>query len=139
MPPDPPGSKEDVVKDTQSTGSVPSAATKEELESVPTTDEVPVQEGSGQKTAEDTHNQQASWWVTKFIYHFLLGFVLFCLVLIRVSHILQPGKWTNSLFGSRCLFDMYSTSQAGLILGLRQANERQRYFVTTFLIGWAQA
>ena len=27
----------------------------------------------------------------------------------------------------------------GLILGLRQANERRRYFVTTSLIGWVQA
>ena len=27
----------------------------------------------------------------------------------------------------------------GLILGLRTANERRRYFVTPFLIGWAQA
>ena len=27
---------------------------------------------------------------------------------------------------------------AGLILGLRPANERRRYFVTTSLIGWAQ-
>ena len=27
---------------------------------------------------------------------------------------------------------------SGLILGLRPANERQRYFVTTSLIGWAQ-
>ena len=27
---------------------------------------------------------------------------------------------------------------AGLILGLRPANERRRYFVTTPLIGWAQ-
>ena len=26
----------------------------------------------------------------------------------------------------------------GLILGLRSANERRRYFVTTSLIGWAQ-
>ena len=26
----------------------------------------------------------------------------------------------------------------GLILGLRPANERRRYFVTTSLIGWAQ-
>ena len=29
--------------------------------------------------------------------------------------------------------------EAELILGLRPANERQRYFVTTSLIGWAQA
>ena len=28
---------------------------------------------------------------------------------------------------------------AGLILGLRPANERRRYFVTTSLIGWTQA
>ena len=28
---------------------------------------------------------------------------------------------------------------AGLILGLRPANERRRYFVTTSLINWAQA
>ena len=27
----------------------------------------------------------------------------------------------------------------GLILGLRPANERRRYFVTTSLIGWVQA
>ena len=27
---------------------------------------------------------------------------------------------------------------SGLILGLRPANERRRYFVTTSLIGWAQ-
>ena len=27
---------------------------------------------------------------------------------------------------------------SGLILGLRLANERRRYFVTTSLIGWAQ-
>ena len=30
-------------------------------------------------------------------------------------------------------------SCAGRILGLRPANERRRYFVTTSLIGWAQA
>ena len=29
-------------------------------------------------------------------------------------------------------------SYTGLILGLRPANERRRYFVTTSLIGWAQ-
>ena len=28
---------------------------------------------------------------------------------------------------------------SGLILGLRPANERRRYFVTMSLIGWAQA
>ena len=29
--------------------------------------------------------------------------------------------------------------ETGLILGLRPANERRRYFVTTSLIGWVQA
>ena len=32
-----------------------------------------------------------------------------------------------------------SLQSTGLILGLRPANERQRYFVMTSLIGWAQA
>ena len=32
-----------------------------------------------------------------------------------------------------------SVSISGLILGLRRANERRRYFVTTSLIGWVQA
>ena len=31
-----------------------------------------------------------------------------------------------------------SISTSGLILGLRPANERRRYFVTTSVIGWAQ-
>ena len=32
-----------------------------------------------------------------------------------------------------------SSSYTGLILGFHPANERRRYFVTTSLIGWAQA
>ena len=32
-----------------------------------------------------------------------------------------------------------SEHRAGLILGLHPANERRRYFVTTYLIGWVQA
>ena len=28
---------------------------------------------------------------------------------------------------------------SGLIVGVRPANERRRYFVTTSIIGWAQA
>ena len=38
-----------------------------------------------------------------------------------------PNQWTLLI---------HST---GLILALRPANERRRYFVTTSLIGWAQA
>ena len=30
-------------------------------------------------------------------------------------------------------------TNAGLLLGLRPANERRRYFVTSSLIGWVQA
>ena len=35
--------------------------------------------------------------------------------------------------------DSYNFANTGLILGLRSANERRRYLVTTSLIGWAQA
>ena len=35
-------------------------------------------------------------------------------------------------------FHYYCTVYAGLILGLRPANERRRYFLTTSLFGWAQ-
>ena len=38
-----------------------------------------------------------------------------------------------------CQWDMRHGWCLGLILGLRPANERGRYFVTTSLIGWAQA
>ena len=38
--------------------------------------------------------------------------------------------------GAILIWDLLST---GLILGLRPSNERRRYFVTTSLIGWAQA
>ena len=43
----------------------------------------------------------------------------------------------NKQLGS--FFICGSASFSGLILGLRPANERRRYFVTTSLIGWAQA
>ena len=33
---------------------------------------------------------------------------------------------------------MGDNTNAGLILGLRPANERRRYFVKTSLIGWVQ-
>ena len=35
--------------------------------------------------------------------------------------------------------EMYFSMLTGLILGLRPENERRHYFVTTSLIGWAQA
>ena len=36
-------------------------------------------------------------------------------------------------------FCLATSDSTGLILGLLPANERRRYFVTTSLIGWAQA
>ena len=47
-----------------------------------------------------------------------------------------------SITGSMCeapLICNRPITCAGLILGLRAANDRRRYFVTTSLIGWAQA
>ena len=43
-----------------------------------------------------------------------------------------------------CCYDMVKfhpppPPPTGLILGLRPANEKRRYFVTTFLIGWAHS
>ena len=38
-----------------------------------------------------------------------------------------------------CHYPVYDTILPGLILGMRPANERRGYFVTTSLIGWAQA
>ena len=47
----------------------------------------------------------------------------------RISHIAQgPGYTRKHEGGLRRI--------AQLILGLRPANERRRYFVTTSLIGW---
>ena len=59
-------------------------------------------------------------------------------------HLASPGHqlpwyWlyriNRSLYSKRSDFIV---ERAGLILGLRPANERRRYFVTTSLIGWVQ-
>ena len=43
-------------------------------------------------------------------------------------------------YGLLTIITPYDTQcTPGLILGLRPANERRRYFVTTSLIGWVQA
>ena len=34
---------------------------------------------------------------------------------------------------------IFRAHTTGLILGVRSANERRRYFVTTYLIAWVQA
>ena len=64
------------------------------------------------------------------------------------SDTLVPGWWMpQDLIDGKSLLvqvrsrpPMYKAqfTPAGLILGLRPANERQRYFVMTSLIGWAQ-
>ena len=46
-------------------------------------------------------------------------------------------KSVTILFRPQCAKMIFYIT--GLILGLRPANERRRYFVTTSLIGWAQA
>ena len=48
--------------------------------------------------------------------------------------------WLNSSLSTSVVVEMtiFSTTCAGLILGLRPANERRRYKVTPSLIGWAQ-
>ena len=53
-----------------------------------------------------------------------------CVLKVRVKAASDSPFITNS--------DIYIYTYLGLILGLRPANERRRYFVTTSLIGWAQ-
>ena len=53
------------------------------------------------------------------------------------NSILEDYKRFNN--GSMPLLIVFKFQGAGLILGLRPANERQRYFVTMSLIDWAQA
>ena len=61
-------------------------------------------------------------------------------------HCTGPSSWWSKLilrpqiirvYWSVCL--QVFTGNTGLILGLRPANERRRYFVTTSLSGWVQA
>ena len=47
---------------------------------------------------------------------------------------LEPDAWRVAKFDIGCLHAI-----TGLILGLHPVSERQCYFVTTSLIGWAQA
>ena len=60
-------------------------------------------------------------WIGNLIPHFEMAVINYqC----RILHL----TWTMFDHGTDCL-----------ILGLRPANERRRYFLTTPLIGWAQA
>ena len=53
------------------------------------------------------------------------------------------NRWWSGCAIELCLIDATLSGAwftgSGLILGLRLANERQRYFVTTSLIGWVHA
>ena len=60
---------------------------------------------------------------------------IFCHRKKKIPLLLNRSVQTN-LFCSCCISRTLTT---GLILGLRPANERWRYFVTTSLIGWEQA
>ena len=57
----------------------------------------------------------------------------------RLQHTLPIQIILVNISGMNILNDLTQHTLAGLILGLRPANERRRYFVTTSLIGWAQA
>ena len=66
-----------------------------------------------------------------------------------IEQIIEPGFSNPTLDSSAdmqcyqrhwCLNAyVHDLAVSGLILGLRPANGRRRYFVTTFIIGWAQA
>ena len=60
--------------------------------------------------------------------------VMNCWSFVRVIQNKGPVMWKVCLCQYVLLF-----CNSGLILGLRPANERRRYFVTTSFIGWAQA
>ena len=57
----------------------------------------------------------------------------------HIDEIFVDGGIINCHFMEMSSFWWNFYTQAVLILGLRPANERWRYFVTTSLIGWAQA
>ena len=64
----------------------------------------------------------------------LLHRSVICLVQLACGYL----RSFNSISGTKDNCDSWPLdSSVGLILGLRPANERRRYFVTTSLIGWA--
>ena len=61
-----------------------------------------------------------------------------CSVLFAVWAFCYNHHHRHVLCNNICIRPCYSITYSGLILGLRPANERCSYFVTTSLIGWAQ-
>ena len=61
----------------------------------------------------------------------------------KISALSLNKKYLNSIFFIPRMYCCHMANtlgtDSGPILGLRPANERWRYFVTTSLIGWAQA
>ena len=52
-----------------------------------------------------------------------------------------PQVYNGAAYTNKTVFSSWirvQSQKTGLILGLRPANERRRYKVTSFLIGWAQ-
>ena len=76
-----------------------------------------------------------------------MGFVnlVHCLALniVTLSFIVSgynhPDPNAGHLARSTSVSSSYMDGKSGLSQGLRPANERRRYFVTTSLIGWVQA
>ena len=78
---------------------------------------------AGDLTRIDAHVTPLQWWTTTKTFN--RGWL---------SETIQMCK-QNAIWKYRVNSVLFC---AGLILGLRPANERRRYFVTTSLIGWAQ-
>ena len=57
----------------------------------------------------------------------------------KVSDAAMFHKMSDAALFNKMYYHIRTWYNIGLILGLRPANERRRYFVTTSLIGWAQA
>ena len=57
---------------------------------------------------------------------------------LRADSWFAPSQWETALLYNDVSHWLGASLESGLILGLRSANERRRYFVTTSLIGWAQ-
>ena len=86
-----------------------------------------------------------------FFFVFFWGGVLFCFVVVVVVvwrksvlttsikvTLLASGNSNDCPSANEVTLNSLSGHGTGLILGLRPANKRRRYFVTTSLIGWAQ-
>ena len=70
----------------------------------------------------------------------LLGLIKTWPIISQDTHSCHPiAHLTVEIWGVLYDFKLEYTLASGLILGLCPANERRRYFVMTYLIGWVQA